>query len=197
MNRGELETLIAQYIHRDDLGPNIPGFIDLATSRIARDLRSAENETVLDPYEPTTQISDLPDDFQSIRDISWGTGAGRVALKASSPAQMGIYPQTGSSPVFYRVIGKQIEITPFQAKEFRLVYFNAPADLVDDASENKILTAYPAIYLYASLIEAYFFTQDAGGHGLASETYSSEVAIENTRTTKADSGDRPSITGAN
>jgi len=195
MNRGELESLIADYIHRTDLASNIPGFIDLATARIGRDLRSAENETVLDPFEPTDQISDLPDDFRSIRDISWLQGASRIVLKSSSVTRMSRFQQTGNAPAFYRLIGKQIEITPFQVKEFRLVYFNAPAPLVDTNSENEILTNYEQLYLYASLVEAYFFTLDAGGRDLALATYTSEVETENTRTSKADAGDRPSIQG--
>ena len=199
MNRGELETLIAKYIHRDDLGSGagnedvIGGFIDLATIRIGRDLRSAENETIVDPFNPADQVSPLPSDFQNVRDISYLSGAQRVVLKAKSPGTLAAFPQTGSSPAFYRVIGKEIEITPFQAKDFRLIYFNAPADIPDPNSENDILTAYPQLYLYASLIEAYFFTQDAGGHTLATETYVSEVETENLRTMKADAGDRPSM----
>ena len=199
MNRGELETLIAKYIHRDDLGSGagnedvIGGFIDLATIRIGRDLRSAENETIVDPFNPADQVSPLPSDFQNVRDISYLSGAQRVVLKAKSPGTLAAFPQTGSSPAFYRVIGKEIEITPFQAKDFRLIYFNAPAALTDTSSENDILTAYPQLYLYASLIEAYFFTQDAGGHTLATETYVSEVETENLRTMKADAGDRPSM----
>ena len=195
MNRGELETLVAEYIHRTDLGAQIPGFIELATARIGRDLRSAENETVVDPFSPLTQVSDLPADFQNMRDISWTTGQGRIVLKASSPVAMGRFPQTGNAPNFYRLIGKQIEITPYQAKDFRLVYFNAPADLTTTASENAILTAYPQLYLYGSLIEAYFFTQDGGGHKLAADTYTAEVSVENNRTEKADAGDRPSVQG--
>ena len=195
MTKQELEILIANYIHRDDLTSDIPGFIDLATQRIGRDLRSAENETILDPFTPLTQIADLPADFRNIKDISWITGAARIVLKASSPRAMSRFQQTGNAPAFYRVIGKQIEITPFQSKDFQLIYFNAPAALVNDLDTNAILEAYPSLYLYASLIEAYFFTQDAGGHTLATQTYTSEVDVENNRTKSADAGDRPSIQG--
>ena len=195
MNRGDLETLVANYMHRDDLTSDIPGFIELATARIGRDLRSAENETVVEPFTATAQVSDLPADFQSMRDISWLQGAARVVLKSSSPGSMSRFQQTGNAPSFYRLIGKQIEITPYQDKEYRLVYFNAPAELTDESSENAILTAYPQVYLYASLLEAYFFTLDAGGHKLATETYVSEVDNENTRTSKADAGDRPRMQG--
>ena len=195
MNRGDLETKIAAYIHRTDseLLDEIPGFIDLATNRIGRDLRSAENQTILEPFAPADQVSDLPDDFRAVRDISYLQGAARVVLRSSSPVGMSRFQQTGNRPTFYRLIGKSIEITPFQAKEFRLVYFNAPAALETETSENKILTAYEQIYLYASLIEAYFFTQDAGGRDLAASTYTSEVEAENLRTSKADAGDRPAI----
>ena len=194
MNRGELEALVAQYIHREDLGDQIPGFIDLATNRIGRDLRSAENQTVLEPFSPATQVSDLPEDFRNMRDVTYLLGSARVVLRSASPKTMSGVPQTGNRPIYYRLVGKQIEIVPFQVKEMRLVYFNAPAPLTDSASENAILTNYEQLYLYASLIEAYFFTQDAGGHGLATETYTSEIDAENNRSKKADAGDRPSIT---
>jgi len=191
MNRGELELLVAGYLHRDNLAGDIPGFITLATARIGRDLRSQENQIILDPFQPLTGISALPADYRGLKGLSYLNGGKRVDLVTATQCVIASFTQEASRPQVYNVIGKSIEIRPFSPLDFRLIYFNAPADLVDTESTNAVLTAYPYIYLYGALIEGFTFTQDGGGRDVVLGTFGEEVALINKQSEKADTGARP------
>ena len=195
MNLGELKTLLAEYMHRDDLTDVLGGFISLATQRIGRDLKSQFNQIILDPFEPTTPIFDLPSDYRGMKDLSYSQGEVQVELHAANQSSVKAFQSTGARPMVYSVIGTRIEIRPFQAKEFRLIYYNAPQDLVAADDTNEVLTNYPYLYLYASLVEAFFYTQDGGGRDQALQTYSAEVEAVNTQSANADAGARISIRG--
>lgn len=195
MTRDELAAQVASYMHRDDLTQEIPGFIELATDRIGRDLRSRENQAILDPFEPAQALDELPEDFRAMRELTFVVGNRRCKVSSAAAGTIAAVSISGSRPIFYRILGKSIEIQPYQALEYRLVYFNAPAALETGDSTNAVLDNYPAIYLYASLIEAFFFTQDAGGRDLSLATYSGEVEIENARSAKSDGGDTPTMRG--
>jgi len=193
MNRGELEILVADYLHRTDTDTigAIPGFITLTTARIGRDLRSQENQTILDPFQPAAEISALPVDYRQIKSLSYLSGRIRIDVITATAGVLATYPRTGNSPQVYNVIGKSIEIAPFSPIDMRLIYFNAPAELVDTDSENEILTAYPYIYLYGALIEGFTFTQDGGGRDTVLATFGEEVELINKQTINADTGARP------
>lgn len=191
MNRDGLQALIASYIHREDLDEVIPGFIELTTQRLSRDLRSVENQVIDSAFIPADEISPLPDDFQNIREISYLRGQTTIKLRSSSAGAMATLVNSGSFSAYYRILGKEIEIKPFLDTDFRIVYFASIPPLDDGDSTNPVLENYPSLYLYGSLIEAYFYTQDAGGHQISSDTYNSEVRIQNARTIAADSGDSP------
>ena len=191
MNRGELELLIAGYMHRKDLAGDIPGFIVLATARLGRDLRSQENQTILNPYQPLEDISPLPDDYRGLKGLSYLSGSARIDVVTATQGVLATFAQTGNNPQVYNIIGKSIEIRPFSPIDYRLIYYNSPAELVDTDSTNQVLTAYPYLYLYASLIEAFTFTQDGGARETVLGTFGSEVTLVNNQSENADVGARP------
>jgi hypothetical protein len=175
-DRASLAAAVAEYLHRTDLTVQIVGFIDLATKRLGRDLRSQENETVA-VYDLLTNPQILPADFAAIRDLSYSSGSGIARVRSGSLQQMADYSgsRAGGRPGFYKIRGRMLEVAPTRLGEYNLDYFTNPADLITDISTNSVLAAYPYLYLYATLYEAFFFTQEGQGLANAKATYESEV----------------------
>lgn len=193
MNKGELITLVADYAHRTDQQTinKISGFIDLATKRIGRDLKAQENTIVLDPYTPVQgagNVAPLPADYRHMKEISYKQGVSRVQLRSASVDKLTRYRDTANSSLFYKIHGFDIEIKPFSARDYRLIYYANPAALVNDEDENEVLTAYPYLYLYAALVEMFFYVQQGGGMTQALETYTSEITETNRQSANADAG---------
>lgn len=194
MNLGELKTLVADYMHRTNLDSKIPGFIQMATERIGRNLRSQENTTTLFPYDPSTDGA-LPVDYRGMKEISYLTGERRIQLRGANVDVMSMYAQTGVGSQFYKVNGLYIDIVPFLSRDYRLIYYNAPAALVDDEDTNAILTAYPYLYVYGALVEAMFYIRDFQAREGAIATFASEIDELNMMSSNADTGAQMTMGG--
>lgn len=197
MNFGELKTLVADYGHRTDQQTvnKIPGFIDLATKRIGRDLMGQVNTIILDPFQPASGMAPLPDDYRNMKEISWLQATRRVQLKSGSVDTLANYTATADAALFYKVQGLSIEIKPFSARDYRLIYYAQPAALVNDEDTNLVLDAYPYLYLYASLVELWFYVQNGGAQQSSLETYTSEITETNRQSANAAAGGQLTIGG--
>lgn len=193
MNRGELEALIAQYMHRTDLAAQIPGFITLSTQRLGRMLKSQVNE-ITAIHQPTVNPSALPADFRGMRVVYSRENRGPVPLQSQSATRIARYRQDGS-PAAYSISGKAITIAPFRAGDYDLVYFAEPAELTTTGSENAVLDEYPYLYLYAGLVEANIFVKDPEQANSMLEILRSEVFEVNAMSGAARAGDAPQIQG--
>ena len=163
-NYSDLKSEIANWIHRDDLETNIPVFIQLAESKIAKNIKSRYLETV---YSSTlTGSSDtftIPFDYSSIKSIV-------VESNPVSPLELipdhtlQQYNQTSASgvPQFYSITGSDIYFSPVPDSNYGItITYNA--DLIPLSSINNVnwvLTRYPYLYLYGALIEASIYTND-------------------------------------
>ena len=194
MNRGELEALVANYMHRTDLATQIPGFIDLATQRLGRMLKSQVNEITVD-FQPTENPSLLPADFRGMRSVYSLEDRGPVALQSQSISRITRFRDSGS-PAAYNVQGKSIRIAPFRAGTYELHYFAEPGELSGPTSENAVLDEYPYLYLYASLVEANIFVKDPDQAQAMLQIFSSEVFEVNAMSGAARAGDAPQMMGA-
>lgn len=164
MNYGDLKTLILTNTHRADLSAVVGGFVAQAEDMLARGLRPAEwvTRVTLDESDRDTGgIYDLPADFLEARALS-GTGtSGTYLLKPVSFAEFHAYPTSGN-PSVYTTYSRKIEIraTPSTDTEFTLIYFARPAAFSADGDTSDLLTNHHTIYLYASMIALYDYTQD-------------------------------------
>jgi hypothetical protein len=191
MNRGELESLVASYMHRTDLATQIPGFIDFATKRLGRMLRSQENETTL------TWVTDqnpfvLPADYRGMRAVSVAQDRGPKTLTAVSLQQINRLASIGI-PATYAVSGKTITFAPYQASTITIDYWNEPAALNTGTDTNAVLTEYPYLYLYASLVEAAIYVEDAEKASTMSDVLLGEVDQVNSMSRDANAGGLPSM----
>ena len=196
-DKSDLVALVESYMHRADatLDNNIGTWIDFATARIGRDLRSQQNEVTLD-LSPLANPAALPADYRAMKVISYpADGNASIALRSVPPATIARVTNTGSSPAVYSVSGFELTVKPFQAKVFATTYWAEPDALVVDADENDVLNAYPYIYLYAVLIEGNAWVQDFVLRDQWLATYAGEVALTNEQSQSADVGDVPAMAG--
>ena len=159
-----LKTEIADFLARDDLTTQIDTFIDLAESRLSRELetRSQDTRTTLTTSADNAYVS-LPTDMRSIRNVKV-MNTPRVTLRYLSPLQVKKeYATTGTGvPRVYSVIGDNLFLAPIPdtAYNIELTYKASVSSLSDSNTSNTILTRYTDLYLYASLFHAYTYLLD-------------------------------------
>lgn len=200
MTRGELETLVANYLHRTDLVGDIPGFITLATSRLGRELRTQWNEYYLDPFTVLEQMQELPAGFRQMRRLSYPAARGPVTLVSQGSHLIdrfrNRFDNAGGIPAAYALVGATVQIEPFLAGDYRLNYWGNPAELAASGSTNLILDNFPYLYLYACLVEAYIFTQDDAMVEKTLDVLNSEVDAVNIEAKRTRIGDAPAMRSA-
>jgi hypothetical protein len=192
--RIELQQAVQNYTHRGDLVTQIPGFIDLATKRLGRDLRSAANEKVID-FAVVSNPQQLPIDYAQIRSLVYPGANGNVWISAT-PMKMAAnaqqLPQSGQ-PMYYSIASKQITITPSALGAYKLDYWCEPAALAIDSDTNQVLIDYPDLYLYATLAEAFFYIQDGDLHKASKDQYREELRMINIQTEQSNAGSAPAM----
>jgi hypothetical protein len=193
MNYGELQQLVIDYMHRADLTDRVPGFVELAHSRIMRDLRAPamiKDET----FSVTQNPMGLPEGFIDVRELSYTNGSRRYALTSVGRAAISrATGDTGSLPCKYSIVGDTIEIQPETLADYRLIYWKKLPFFTSDTDTSEILDNYPYLYLYGSLIEANSYIQDGEQRVKAIEFYQTEIGEVNAETTATRYGEAPQI----
>jgi len=163
-NYGELKTAIADFLNRDDMTAIIPTFVALAESQIARDLRHWRQErrvtTTLDE-----RFENLPTDWIEGIHLYLSDGS---QIEYASVAEIGrqkvLTNDTAGKPRLYTINSGQIEFYPAPDDQYTLTmvyYARIPAFAVD-ADDNWLLSNYPDVYLYGSLLQsAPYLAEDA------------------------------------
>jgi hypothetical protein len=158
MNYTELQTRIADYMHRTDLGAQIPTFIELAEAYLVRELQIKELQksstlTTVGEYAP------LPSDFGTVSRVVMASGGWSWNLDYSSEPDM--VTATNAQPTLYALETDQIRImgagTGTQAT---LYYIPAIQPLSVSNTSNWITDNAADLYLYASCLEAAKYLRD-------------------------------------
>ena len=157
-NFTELKTEIANFLNRDDLTNVIPTFIRLAEAKMNRDIRHWRMETrktaLLD-----NQFTTLPIDFLSPVRMTLNTAETKVLELAGtneiSKLRAEACNATGE-PAYYAMIDGSIEVFPSPDADYtiEMLYYEAIEGLSNSITTNWILTYYPDVYLYASLLQS-------------------------------------------
>jgi hypothetical protein len=182
-NYGELKAEMDGsygYSHRTDLTDKWPLFIQLAQSRINRDLDDYAMETRATYTVPAGQrYTTLPTDMRVLLNIQAAISGGRKPLLPLSQEQMDTlwsFVDTGT-PENYSITGDQFELqpTPGEDTEIEIYYRYRLTQFVDDTDTNAILTKYPNIYVYATLIEYAMWGQGDERLPVFERAYAAEV----------------------
>ncbi len=167
----DLQTSVANWMHRTDLTSMIPDFILMAEMKISHSIRSRYMEA---PYlgTLTSGIANfaLPVDYSSMKGIkieyaldgSNNSGSILQLLPYNLIRQYLSAPDaTPGMPRYYTIEGPSIKMYPIPDQNY-LIYINYYQDVPSLAVNNTnwVMTRYPMVYLYGALIEACTFIQD-------------------------------------
>jgi hypothetical protein len=166
----ELQASVSAWLHRSDMTALIPDFITLAESRMNGDLeaRSMETRVTLTCVPGTTLAARyvaLPTDMLEMRRLSLVDSDPATVLEYKSPDQLiadNRYLLAASKPACFTIIGANIELSPPPDSDYpiELIYQQKIPALSITNTTNWLLTAFPDIYLYGTLLSASPFTQD-------------------------------------
>ena len=173
-NYSELQTAIANSLHRSDLTSRITEWITLCEASLnnglvmpelgidfiglrVRQMETRVTATVNEEYE------DLPSDFLEMRSVKLNTDP-ITSLSLSSPMQLD-ETYAGSQtdkPTQFCIIGSTIRFAPSPDASYtaEMIYYAKIAALSTSATTNWLLTLRPDIYLYGSLIHAVPYIDD-------------------------------------
>ena len=110
----ELKTAIANFLARDDLTDQIPNFIQLAESRMNRELETREQQKrVTATLTSGDEYIALPTDMREIREVKLNTSPINVLTYYSPVGLDQSYGTTSTGkPSGYSVVGKELKLRP-------------------------------------------------------------------------------------
>lgn len=159
----ELQTAIADQIHRDDLTTQIPRFIALGESLIFRELAIAE--LIASTTATATETITLPTDFSSVARLEITVGSTRQTLDYTAPNGIDGLTQSTGVPSRYTLETNELRLIPAPTSgiTYTLFYHPSITALSSTNTTNWLLTNAPDLYLAASCAEACRYAEDDAG----------------------------------
>lgn len=158
-NYTELQAAISSWHHRDVA--QIPDFIELAEVRINNLLESrlSEVDTTLTATIASRYIA-LPSRFKSVYGLWLTTYLPRDEIQYRLPEVLNVDENSSGQPDYYTIDGSNIAFNRKAdiAYTFTLRYRQKYS--IATTTTNDILTNYPDVYLFSSLVEACLFARD-------------------------------------
>lgn len=157
----DLTAAVANWLHRTDLTPRIPDFIQLAETRINRVMapRMEEVEVLLFSTLGSGNLP-LPQDYNAPVSL-WLEAWQPSRLLTQLPA-VNFQVQEGLGfPIAWTVKDNRIQLNriPTEVSQFRLRY-QKKFKLVSPGDTNYVLKNYPDVYLYGALTHSAPFLRD-------------------------------------
>jgi hypothetical protein len=151
-------TVVENYLARTDLSSQIPDFIQLAQTRMSRDLRT---EKMLKVATANSTAGDgtvaLPSDMLEVREIHV-QGNPVIRLEYQSPDLFFKNSQTTLSgmPYYFTMLGSEFQFAPIfdSTMTVQILYYAQPTFISTTTASNLFLANYPDALLYATLAEA-------------------------------------------
>jgi hypothetical protein len=157
-NYTDLKATIASYLARSDLTAQIPDFIQLAETRLRRELRIRQMLKVVTTNTVGGDSTvELPSDYLQMRDLHLNTNPAQT-LVYQSPSNF--YRNTNSSitgvPLQYTVLAQEFQFAPIPDSNYTLqmIYYATPPYLTTSNTSNVFLANCPDLLLYGALGEA-------------------------------------------
>lgn len=147
-SKATLRSAVSDWLDRSDItDAQLNIFIDLASSRLGKELRSYVNE---DSATVTTNSSGIgtisTGVHQPIKSV-WDDTTANVLKYLPIDVLQNIWSTTSGTPKHYTIYGNKIKVAPRVADTFTYIYFKEP----DGDSDVALM---PDLYLYATLLEA-------------------------------------------
>ena len=179
----DLQTSVANFLHRSDLTSVIPDLITLAETNINGDLdaRLQDTKTSVSTVASTDYIT-LPTDLINIRHVSVETDPVYTLIYMTPDQFEKSYPTTATGiPNNYTVIGDKMYLgpTPDAVYGVDIIYKAKVPALSITNTTNYILTNYPNVYLYGALSEAAVYIKDTAIIQLVQAKYNEAIQSVN------------------
>lgn len=175
---------IGDWMGRADLDGAIPQLIRLAEAKIMRDLRHWRQQRRV-----TTTLNEnfenLPSDFLQPINFYIDTNQGEKTLEFSSLGEINRRKRfaagVSGEPVVYTINSGQIEFMPAPDDDYplTLIYYAKIPNLSTEQSSNWLLTNYPDIYLYGSLMQASSYLNNDERAAFWAQLYNEALAKAN------------------
>lgn len=163
MNYSELQTAVANQVHRTDLTAKLPLFIQLAEGVLFRELSISELETSV--TGTATETIALPSDFGELVRLEMTYGGMKQTIDYTSPNGIEAMTEASGQPTRYTVQGDAIRLIPAPSGTLTYTLFYTPvvSALSDSNTTNWILENAPDLYLYSACTEACRYMEDDAG----------------------------------
>lgn len=174
----QMQALVAAYLDRDDLAPQIPNFIAIAEAEMNRRLRVVNMETKT-IWVATGEEFPLPADFRRLRKIHIEGQPDRPLVEISPTAAPMLYSGTEAGiPRGYWIEGRVLTLAPVPntGATLRATYWRRIPPLTVLQPVNWLLTEHPDIYVWATLREAAAYIRDPDAQDYAENRFN--IAIE-------------------
>jgi hypothetical protein len=157
----ELQTAVANWVHRSDLTTIIPDFIRMGELRIFREVRSRDMETALNGTIASGVLA-VPADYLDLK-FAYIDAAPTSKLDRASASQ--IYEQyplrsPDAKPVMIAREGTNFIFGPYPNSNYTVkgIYYAKPTSV--QSTDNTLFLANPDLYLFAALCEAAPYMKD-------------------------------------
>lgn len=160
-NYSELQTAVANWLHRDDLSARVPEFIQMGEGVLNRKLRTVDMETRATTTTGTTsRFLALPTGFVEMHSMWIQDPAQEILYLAPRKLREYVASETDTGTPTNFTIKDEIEFNciPVSAYTLEQHYFKQ-YDLATDTT-NWLLTNHPELYLHACLATAALFARD-------------------------------------
>jgi len=160
----ELKTAVAAFLARSDLDSQIPNFIQLAESRMSRELETRDQEKrATATLTSGDEYIALPIDLREVRSITLATDP-KTVLTYYSPTSLDSTFSSGGGgkPLGFSIVGGEMKLRPIPDSSYtaEIIYIGNLEALSDSNLTNVVLTRHPDAYVYGALAEAYAFLLD-------------------------------------
>ena len=153
---GTLKAEIAAYLYdRTDLTSQIPNFISMAQKRLFRVLQCRENEVQIAGAISGNAYT-VPANYESLRYLLVNDTPLESITERDLRTRLNDRPAVGEPNAFARIQTQWLFHPPADAAYSINLYYYADlsSDVTDDTATNLVLTAYPDLYLWGSLLMA-------------------------------------------
>ena len=158
----DLQTEVANYLHRSDLTSYIPDFITLAETKIFRRLRTKDMEAAFSSTMATTGTLALPSSYIDLKYAYINTSPVQWLTRLQARRIYEKFPNRISDrkPAFIAREGSNFIFGPFPDSQYLVtgVYYKNVGPL--SSSAHALWTSNPDCYLFGSLLEAEPFMKE-------------------------------------
>ena len=183
----QLQTAVADWLHRSDLTAIIPDFVVLAEERLNKKLRTRFQEVALTStaIDASYQVA-IPSNTLAVKSLWRVAGGMNYTLQAKTLEDV-VYRQQGLEATCYAWEGSTWRFDG-NGNVAGVLYRSIP-DLATN-STNWLLAAHPSLYLFATLAEAASYIRDTEAE-MAWRARAEGVIAELNRVAHADSFSGP------